>query len=154
MSRINAGLWLIIMLLSVINYVNASDISRKIKIDTLCAYGIINDFNGNYLLKDKTELTSFLKSTMYDENGPMIIRKKTHRPDFKKWTYFAFAGADWPRNTDISYKKDTIVITFTKFLPPDIPGGPQYAPPAPVAVIYFIPFTENSIFFEDIVKRR
>jgi hypothetical protein len=64
-----------------------------------------------------------------------------------------FAGPGWPRNTDISYERDTITVTFTSFIPPEIPGGPDYALPAPFVFVYFIPFTEKTIRFADIIKR-
>jgi len=137
--------------------IKASDITKKIaasvtnvKIDTLCVYRIDWGLKENYAsFKTEDELISFLKTTGYYENDTLNrwFKKIAHQPDFKKWTYFAYAG--YPDYIDIYEGKDTINVTFTH----DHSHGRKAIPEYMNMVVCFIPFTEKTIEFTNVIKR-
>jgi hypothetical protein len=128
-------------------------------IDTLCTYLMENVKRpspyGTFVFQNNDQLTSFLDSTGYDENDKWT-KKMTHRPDFKKWAYFAFTGNAWPYVIgDIADGKDTVMINYTRYFPPickGVPGCIVYEPSfTPSAHVYFIQFTRKTIAFAETI---
>jgi hypothetical protein len=128
-------------------------------IDTLCIYEHREGPSGARVFQNNDHLTAFLHSTGYDESLEWGIRRKiSHQPDFKKWSYFAFAGGlDWryPRKVDLLEGKDTITVNYTILIPPTPLDNmcPLYAPPVSIVNVYFIPFTEKTIKWTETLER-
>jgi len=118
------------------------------QLDTLCTYGISGGMRFETVIRNKSQLTGFFNSTNCDYDNCI---KTTSQPDFKKWTYLGITG--WGRCIviDILYGEDTVAVNYRKWVPPPCVETPcvAYAPPPPVAAIYFIPFTEKEIVFAD-----
>jgi len=123
----------------------------EIQFDTLCVYWPFGGHDGGYVFRDSSELASFLNSTRYGQSS-RIIKEITTEPDFSKSVYIAVNG--WPCDiTNISAGKDTITVNYKKLYiaPPCLEEPcPQYAPPAMIAAVYSIPFTEKEIVFADV----
>jgi hypothetical protein len=140
-------------------------IANASKIDTLCSYGITVPPPNNYCRKGcvfqgAAQLTAFLEITGYSEERSDI--KMVHELDFEKWTYFAFAGNDWPRIMgDIAEGEDVVTIGYTIFQGLSCEEQAELYPthgcivftsvPAHVFV-YYMSFTEKTIMFSETIE--
>jgi hypothetical protein len=122
-------------------------------IGTLCVYEVTcyqKDRLVKIVLHDDSELSLFLKNTCYKNSR--VIKKISSTPDFKKSTYFAFAG--WPcKIADIVEKNDSIIVNYKEeYRNTDNNSGIAYSRPADVAIVYYIPFTEKVLVFSDVTN--
>jgi len=125
----------------------------EVKIDTLCTYEI-TCYQKERLVKtalhSDSEMSSFLTTTCYKNSR--VIKKISSTPDFKKSTYFAFAG--WPcKIADIVEKNDSIIVTYKEeHRNTDNNSGIAYSRPPDVAIVLYIPFTEKVLIFSDVTN--
>jgi hypothetical protein len=118
------------------------------EVEILCSY----DPNwphpkGTFVFPDEDSLNAFLGSFT-----PLrTIKEMAHKPDFKQWTYFAFArSADFDM-VGVSYGDDAVTVNYYNYsYDCDEPCLIAPAPYPPVINVYFIPFTDKAVKFEEV----
>jgi hypothetical protein len=124
------------------------------EVEILCHYFPRLGFEEPVAFQSDAQITEHLERTGYYDNdtGSTFFKKLAHQPDTQKWTYFAFL-VGWSRDIrNIAYGEDTVIVQYIVNSPsPCIePPCPVYTMPRLSTTIYFIPFTDKAVKFEEV----
>jgi len=128
------------------------------KADTLCAYygnGVVRPPVGLYVIQNEAQITSFLETSGYYDNGVWIAKEITSEPNFEERTYFAYRASNFGHNiSSVLYGSDTVTVIYENIVPQACIEGRDECyvmdslPPG--VFVYSIPFTEKVIKIEEV----